>query len=101
MKTVPRVLQAALLVPMLITAIAVPWVTAQEAAQPPSQEPPKEAPATAGPPPAIKYDPSPLAQGTPSFAPVVEKVAPSVVTISTSKNVRPGQNPMGNNPLFN
>ncbi len=101
MKTVPRILQAAIIAPLLITAIAVPWVTAQEAVKDAPKEPAKEAPATAGGPPAIKYDPTPLAQGTPSFAPVVEKVAPSVVTISTSKNVRPGQNPMGNNPLFN
>jgi S1-C subfamily serine protease len=37
--------------------------------------------------PPIKYDPSPLPAGTPSFAPIVDKVAPSVVTISTSKVV--------------
>ncbi len=52
--------------------------------------------------PAIKYDPSPLPPSTPSYAPIVEKVAPSVVTISTSKLVH-GSNvsPYGNNPLFN
>ncbi|MHA3775520.1 DegQ family serine endoprotease [Verrucomicrobiota bacterium sgz303538] len=97
MKTVPRILQAALIVPLLITTATIPWASAQEAAK----APPKEAPATAGGPPAIKYDPTPLPQGTPSYAPVVEKVSPSVVTISTSKNVRPGAGPMGNNPLFN
>ncbi|HEY2343744.1 MAG TPA: Do family serine endopeptidase [Chthoniobacteraceae bacterium] len=37
--------------------------------------------------PPIKYDPSPLPAGTPSFAPIVDKVAPSIVTISTSKVV--------------
>jgi serine protease Do len=97
MKTVPRLIQTVLLVPMLVTATAVSFSWGQEAAQ----QPPKEAPATAGGVPEVKFDPTPLAQGTPSFAPVVEKVAPSVVTISTSKNVRPGQGGMGNNPLFN
>ena len=40
----------------------------------------------------------------PSYAPIVEKVAPAVVTISTSKMVKGGVgavNPNGNNPLFN
>jgi serine protease Do len=56
--------------------------------------------------PPIKVDPSPLPQvaGTiTTFAPVVEKVAPSVVTISTSKMVKRGadaQNPMFNDPTF-
>jgi len=43
--------------------------------------------------PGVKVDPSPIPQTTVSvttFAPVVEKVAPSVVTISTSKMVKPG-----------
>jgi serine protease Do len=55
--------------------------------------------------PTIKYDPTPLPANTPSYAPVVEKVAPSVVTISTSKTVsgKAAANPgMGrDNPLFN
>jgi serine protease Do len=99
MKTVPRIIQAAFLAPLLISVSMAPWAVAQEVA--PVKDAPKEAPATAGGPPAIKYDPTPLPQGTPSFAPVVEKVAPSVVTISTSKNVRAGVGGMGNNPLFN
>ena len=48
--------------------------------------------------PGITVDPSPLPQitGTIStFAPVVEKVAPSVVTISTSKLVKRGEAPGG------
>ncbi len=53
-------------------------------------------------PPPVKVDPSPV-QGKPgmivSFAPVVEKVAPSVVTISTSKNVSKNA-PRGGNPLL-
>ncbi|MDB6154361.1 MAG: protease [Chthoniobacteraceae bacterium] len=52
-------------------------------------------------PPVVKIDPAPV-QTKPgfftSFAPIVEKVSPSVVTISTSKNVK---NVMRNNPLFN
>jgi len=56
--------------------------------------------------PAVKVDPKPLPQvaGTlTTFAPVVEKVAPNVVTIATSKMVKRGaqqQNPMFNDPMF-
>lgn len=57
--------------------------------------------------PAVKVDPKPLPQvaGTlTTFAPVVEKVAPNVVTIATSKMVRRNaqqqQNPMLNDPMF-
>ncbi len=56
--------------------------------------------------PAVKVDPKPLPQvaGTlTTFAPVVEKVAPNVVTIATSKMVKrsaQGQNPMLNDPMF-
>jgi serine protease Do len=57
--------------------------------------------------PAVKVDPKPLTQvaGTlTTFAPVVDKVAPNVVTIATSKMVRrnaaQGQNPMLNDPMF-
>ncbi len=67
----------------------------------------EEAPKADGKMPPIKVDPSPLPQvaGTlTTFAPVVEKVAPSVVTISTSKMVKRGeslgQNPMFNDPMF-
>ena len=54
----------------------------------------------------VKVDPSPVSERAgiiTSFAPIVEKVAPSVVTISTSHNVRAGQRgaPGGGNPLFN
>ncbi len=66
----------------------------------PVPAPPPVSPAE--PMPELKYDPAPLPQSTPSYAPVVEKVAPSVVTISTSKNVKPGaMGPNGSNPLFN
>ena len=56
--------------------------------------------------PPVKIDPTPLPQvaGTIStFAPIVEKVAASVVTVSTSKMVRRGQqqqNPLFNDPMF-
>ena len=53
----------------------------------------------------VKIDPAPVtakAGMITSFAPVVEKVAPSVVTISTSKNVRGlGRSGGGNHPFFN
>jgi serine protease Do len=101
MKNLPRILQAALVAPLVLTLSASPWAYGQDAAKEATKEPPKEAPASDGPPPAIKYDDTPLAEGTPSFAPVVERVAPSVVTISTSKSVRPNANPYSGNPLFN
>src|SRR4051795_2216996 len=51
-------------------------------------------------PPQIKYQKEPLSKeilARTSFAPVVKKVAPSVVTIYSTKNV---ENRMRNNPLF-
>ena len=56
-------------------------------------------------PPEVKIDTVPVqpkAGFLTSFAPIVEKVAPSVVTISTTKNVRGGsrENPMFNDPNF-
>ena len=54
--------------------------------------------------PAVKVDPAPVTAkpGTlTSFAPIVEKVAPSVVTISTSRNMKNQLNQLRNNPLFN
>src|ERR1700733_6325086 len=53
--------------------------------------------------PTVKVDPKPLPQVTgtlTTFAPVVEKVAPSVVTIATSKMVSQAKNPYLNDPLF-
>ncbi|MEO7318465.1 MAG: Do family serine endopeptidase [Chthoniobacteraceae bacterium] len=56
--------------------------------------------------PAVTVDPTPVAPKpgiVTTFAPIVEKVAPSVVTVSTSKmmtgNMR-RQNPMLNDPMF-
>ena len=69
------------------------------------KKPQAEAPVAPQPMPTIKYDPTPLPANTPSYAPVVEKVAPSVVTISTLKLVSgkaPGNPGLGkDNPLFN
>ena len=56
--------------------------------------------------PTVNVDPTPVAPKpgmVTSFAPIVEKVSPSVVTISTSKMVKGGalrQNPMLNDPMF-
>ncbi len=57
-------------------------------------------------PPVVKVDPTPLATKAgfiTSFAPIVEKVSPSVVTISTSKNLNASQRnaPNSGNPFFN
>ena len=74
----------------LATALA-PFVFAQEAPRSENKIP------------EVKVDPSPLPQvaGTiTTFAPVVEKVAPSVVTISTSKMVKRGES-QGQNPMLN
>ena len=57
--------------------------------------------------PTVNVDPSPVVPKpgmVTTFAPIVEKVSPSVVTISTSKmvtgNPRSRQNPMFNDPAF-
>ena len=52
--------------------------------------------------PTVKVDPKPLPQaiGITTFAPVVEKVSPSVVTIATSKMVSKNKNPYFNDPMF-
>ena len=64
-----------------------------------SQEPEKK-------PPTLNVDPAPVSAKAgilTTFAPIVEKVSPSVVTISTSKMVtgrQSRQNPMFNDPMF-
>ena len=53
--------------------------------------------------PSLKIDPAPVVPRpnmVTSFAPIVEKVAPSVVTISTSRMVK-GSPAARNNPLYN
>jgi serine protease Do len=51
--------------------------------------------------PELKIDNSPLPAGTPTYAPIVDRVAPSVVTINTSatKN-RDESNPLSGHPLY-
>jgi serine protease Do len=83
-----------LVLPIFLGAALAPLTQAQE---------PKATDKT-DPTPALKVDPTPLPQmaGTIStFAPVVDKVAPSVVTIATSKMVRQqARNPNFNDPMF-
>ena len=50
--------------------------------------------------PEIKVDSTPLPPTAASYAPVVEKVTPCIVTISTSKNVRASDNPNLRDPFF-
>jgi serine protease Do len=51
--------------------------------------------------PEWQIDHSPLPAGTPTYAPIVEKVSPSVVTIKTSAKVgREGEPSMNGHPLF-
>lgn len=50
-------------------------------------------------PPPVRVDPTPVTpRPIATFAPIVEKISPSVVTISTSRNVNAAS--MRNNPLF-
>jgi serine protease Do len=54
-------------------------------------------------PPQIQVDSSPLPRSTgaiTSFAPVVDKVGPSIVTVFTSKNVKEQANPLSGNPML-
>ncbi|MEI7776340.1 MAG: hypothetical protein WCK17_16375, partial [Verrucomicrobiota bacterium] len=43
--------------------------------------------------PELKFDGTPLPVGTPTYAPIVEKVSPSVVTINTSQTTKRGEGP--------
>jgi serine protease Do len=65
-------------------------------------ESPKTNAAPAKPLPELKVDNAPLPAGTPTYAPIVEKVAPAVVTINTSQTARKSdtRNPLANHPLF-
>jgi len=80
------------------TIASIPVHAQQELEKAPTAE--KAAP-TAEKVPAVKVDPTPVTPKpgiTTSFAPIVEKISASVVTISTSKTVQAGA--MRNNPLF-
>jgi S1-C subfamily serine protease len=57
--------------------------------------------------PKFLLDNSPLPPGTPTYAPVIEKVSPSVVTVKTKKMMVPGaqaegggRHPMLDDPLL-
>jgi serine protease Do len=52
--------------------------------------------------PELKIDGTPLPAGTPTYAPIVEKVSPSVVTINTSQTSKRGEGPnaLSGHPLF-
>ena len=73
----------------LLTALA-PFATAADAPKPEGKMP------------DIKLDASPLPEGSGrySFAPIVEKVSPSVVTIATSKLQKRNRNPYFSDPMF-
>lgn len=79
---------------LLLTSAA--WLTGAALAQ--DEPPPKPA---AGAPP-VKVDPNALSRGgaggVTSFAPIVDKVAPSVVTVYTSKTVRRDLRSRGGGP---
>jgi serine protease Do len=91
-----RSVQALLLPALLLGAWSLP---ALRAADP---EPPKAGSAPTKPLPELKVDNAPLPAGTPTYAPIVEKVAPAVVTINTSQTTRKSdsRNPLSNHPLF-
>ena len=81
--------------PILATSIALLTALAPFA-------PAAEAPKPDGKLPEIKLDATPLPEGTGryTFAPIVEKVSPSVVTIATSKLQKRNRNPYFNDPMF-
>jgi len=54
-------------------------------------------------PPQLRVDTSPLPRSTgaiTSFAPIVDKVGPSIVTVFTTKNVKEEANPLESNPTL-
>ena len=81
--------------PILATSIALLTALAPFA-------PAADAPKPEGKLPEIKLDAAPLPEGTGryTFAPIVEKVSPSVVTIATSKLQKRNKNPYFNDPMF-
>jgi serine protease Do len=87
----------ALFLPALMLG-AVDFITLTAA----DPEPPKPTTAASKPLPELKVDNTPLPASAPTYAPIVEKVAPAVVTINTSQTARKTdpRNPSGNHPLF-
>ena len=91
-----RSAQVLLLPALLLGAWSLPSLRAAD------PESPKTSAAPAKPLPELKVDNAPLPAGTPTYAPIVEKVAPAVVTINTSQTARKSdtRNPLANHPLF-
>ena len=91
-----RSAQALLLPAILLGAWSLPLLRAAD------PEASKSAPAPSKALPELKVDNAPLPAGTPTYAPIVEKVAPAVVTINTSQTTRKAdpRNPLSNHPLF-
>jgi len=87
---------------VMVAAVALtlsPLAVPVHAQNPPDQQ---NSLAKASPPPQIKVDSSVLSRSTgalTSFAPVVDKVGPSIVTIFTTKNVKEDANPSAANPM--
>jgi serine protease Do len=92
-----RLGSAAMALAMAMTPLAAVPVRAQTAATP--QGGMAKSPA----PPQIQVDSSPLARSTgaiTSFAPIVDKVGPSIVTVFTTKNVKAQDNALLGNPML-
>jgi serine protease Do len=91
-----RSAQTLLLPAILLGAWSLPLLRAAD------PELSKSAPAPSKALPELKVDNAPLPAGTPTYAPIVEKVAPAVVTINTSQTTRKTdpRNPLSNHPLF-
>lgn len=83
----------------LLAADPEPGKTEQNNAETKKQDAQKKDSST--PLPELKVDKTPLPPGTPTYAPIVDRVSPCVVTIntSTSKNQEPN-NPLSGHPLF-
>jgi serine protease Do len=90
--------------PLLQMLLMGAWsLSALQAADPePSKTAPSAPSSSAKALPELKVDNTPLPAGTPTYAPIVEKVAPAVVTINTSQTTRRAdpRNPLSNHPLF-
>ena len=91
-----RSAQALLFPAILLGAWSLPLLRAAD------PEASKSAPAPSKALPELKVDNAPLPAGTPTYAPIVEKVAPAVVTINTSQTTKKAdpRNPLSNHPLF-
>jgi serine protease Do len=83
------------------TPPADPSAEASTAAKPKGAEKTPETRPDVRPLPELKVDNTPLPPTTPTYAPIVERVAPSVVTINTSRTVTQGEGQGGHSPNGN